>query len=196
MPAWAYTFANRSTVNEWNFTMRKLMLSLLLLALAAQPALAEKKQAKDIPTYGDWGKTCEKSQPGADGKSKEVCYIFQNVSNKDNGKLVMQVRIGIAPQNRKPVLIVTLPLGVLLPPGAALVIEGLEKEPVKMPFLACAPEGCTTVGQVLDDKVVKAMKKHEKAAVRVALLNKKVLTLPVSLKGFSRAYIALTSGKK
>jgi len=40
------------------------------------------------------------------------------------------------------------------------------------------------------------MKKHEKAAVRVALLNKKVLTLPVSLKGFSRAYIALTSGKK
>lgn len=176
--------------------MRKIILSLLLLAFVAQPVLAEEKKAKDVPTFGDWGKICEKGPAGPDGKAgKEVCYIFQNVSNKEDGKLVMQVRVGIAPQNQKPVMIVTLPLGVLLPPGAAFLVEGMEKEPVKMPFLACAPEGCTTVGQVLDSKVVEAMKKKDKAAVRVALLNKKVLTLPVSLKGFSRAFIALKSGK-
>lgn len=176
--------------------MRKLVFLLLLLSLAAQPVFAEEKKGAQIPTFGDWGKVCEKGPATPDGKgSSEICYLFQNVSNKENGKLVMQVRVGLAPKNRQPVMIVTLPLGVLLPPGAAFLVEGLEKEPVKMTFLACAPEGCTTVGQPLDGKVIEAMKKKEKAAVRVALLNKKVLTLPVSLKGFTRAMIALESGK-
>jgi invasion protein IalB len=169
--------------------MHKLILAILCLAII-QPALAEDK--KSVPTFGNWGKACEEGLADAkDKQGPEVCYIFQNVSNKDNGKLVMQMRIGMAPQNDKPVLIVTLPLGVLLPPGAAFVVEGHEKEPLKLPFLACAPEGCTTVGQIIDDKLLKAMKKAEKAAVRVALLNRQVLTLPVSLKGFTRAYIAL-----
>ncbi len=172
--------------------MHKLILAILLLALL-QPALAgdEKKPA---PTYGDWGKTCEAGL--SDDKDKEesppeVCYIFQNVSNKDNGRLVMQLRIGMEPQEHKPVMIVTLPLGVLLPPGAAFVVEGHEKDPLKLPFLACAAEGCTTVGQIIDDTLLKAMKTGKQAAVRVALLNRQVLTLPVSLKGFARAYIAL-----
>lgn len=174
--------------------MRKLFLAALLLVLASNPAFSEEKKKADVPTYGDWGKVCEKGGKGADGKDQgEVCYIFQNISNKDNGKMVMQVRIGMAPAKKQPVLIVTLPLGVLIPSGAAFIVEGAK--PMKLPFLACAPEGCTTVGQPLSKELIAAMKKGEKAAVRVALINRKVLTLPVSLKGFTRANAALTSGK-
>ena len=42
-------------------------------------------------------------------------------------------------------MIVTLPLGALLPPGAGFLVEG--GEPIKLQFLACGREGCTTVGQ-------------------------------------------------
>lgn len=169
--------------------IQKLILAVFLLAVIS-PALAENKPS--VPSFGDWGKACEKGRDDDKGKqSPEICYIFQNVSNKNNDELVMQMRIGMAPQNGKPVLIVTLPLGVLLPPGTAFVVDGHEKASLKLPFLTCAPEGCTTIGQVIDDKLLNAMKKARKATMRVALLNHQVLTLPVSLKGFTRAYIAL-----
>lgn len=175
--------------------MRNFLLAALLAVLAANPAFSADKGESKNPAYGDWGKTCEKGGKGLEGKEVgEVCYIFQNISNKENGKLVMQVRIGMAPEKKQPVLIVTLPLGVLIPPGAALIVEG-DTEPMKLPFLACAPEGCTTVGQVVKGSFLESMKKGEKAAVRVALINRKVLNLPVSLKGFTRAYAALTAGQ-
>jgi len=174
--------------------MKKLFSALLLGALAFNPVAAEEAGEAKVPTYGDWGKVCEQGPKGEDGKSMgEVCYIFQNVSNKENGKMVMQVRIGIASEKKQPVMIVTLPLGVLIPSGAAFIMEG--SEPLKLPFLACAPEGCTTVGQPLSDAMVGAMKKGDQASVRVALLNRKVLSLPISLKGFTRATAALTAGK-
>lgn len=174
--------------------MHKLFSALLLGMLAFNSAVAQEAEEGDVPTYGDWGKACEEGPAGEDGKSLgEVCYIFQNVTNKDNGKMVMQVRIGLASNSKQPVMIVTVPLGVLIPSGAALMMDGVD--PIKLPFLACAPEGCTTVGQPLSDAMITAMKKGDKAQVRVALLNRKVLSLPVSLKGFTRATIALTAGK-
>jgi len=175
--------------------MRNILLAAVLAVLAVNPAFAADKGQPTNPSYGDWGKTCEKGGKGLDGKEMgEVCYIFQNISNKEDGKMVMQVRVGMAPEKKQPVLIVTLPLGVLIPPGAALIVEGAA-EPMKLPFLACAPEGCTTVGQVIKDDFLEVMKKGEKAAVRVALINRKLLTLPVSLKGFTRAYAALAAGQ-
>ena len=175
--------------------IQKLFLAALLAVLAANPAFsADNKGAPKTSTYGDWGKACEKGPKGKDGKPQpEICYIFQNVSNKKSGKMVMQLRIGMAADKHKPVLIVTLPLGVLIPPGAAFIVKGAE--PLKLPFLACAPEGCTTVGQVMSSKLISAMKKGDQAGIRVALLNRQVLTLPVSLKGFTRANAALLAGK-
>lgn len=174
--------------------MHKIFSALLLAMLAFNPVIAQEAEDGDVPTYGDWGKVCEEGPAGEDGKSLgEVCYIFQNVTNKDNGKMVMQVRIGLASNSKQPVMIVTLPLGVLIPSGAALMMDGID--PLKLPFLACAPEGCTTVGQPLSDAMIAAMKKGDQAQVRVALLNRKVLSLPVSLKGFTRATVALSAGK-
>jgi invasion protein IalB len=176
--------------------IHKHLIAALLMVLAASPAFSADKKAAapKAQSYGDWGKACEKGPKGKDGKQLgDICYIFQNVSNKKTGKLVMQVRIGMATAKKKPVLIVTVPLGVLIPPGAALVVEGAK--PLKLPYLACGPEGCTTVGQVMGDKLIATMKKGDKAAIRVALINRQVLTLPISLKGFTRANVALRSGK-
>ena len=168
--------------------MERIMRSLLIcLAFAFVFANAYADESA-IPTFGDWAKKCESSKD-AEGVERQICYVFQTVSNKETGQMIMQVRVGFAPGKNEPVMIATLPLGALLPPGAAFVVEGAE--PVKMPFLACGREGCTTIGQLLSKAVVDAMQKGETASVRVALLNKKVLPVPVSLKGFTRAYNAI-----
>lgn len=169
--------------------MRSLLTVLLLGLLGITPAYSADET--NLPTFGDWAKRCEAAQVGEGdaAKEQEICYVFQNVSNKESGQMIMQVRVGFAPGKDDPIMIVTLPLGTLLPPGAGFVVE--EGDPMKLPFLACGREGCTTVGQEISAKTVKAMQKGDKAAVRVALLNQKVLTLPVSLKGFTRAFNSL-----
>jgi invasion protein IalB len=168
--------------------MRKLLLALIFGMMSVAPVQAE-GEADALPTFGDWAKRCEKSPVGEDGKQVEICYVFQNLSNKENGQVIMQIRIGFAPDKPEPIMIVTLPLGSLLPPGAGFLVEG--GDPMKMPFLACGREGCTTVGQPINTKTLEAMKKGIQGAVRVALLNQQVLNLPVSLKGFTRAFMSI-----
>jgi invasion protein IalB len=132
-------------------------------------------------TFGDWGYKCE---PAPDGNG-EFCYVFQNVTKKDGGQLVLGARIAFRPEQTDPLLVVTVPLGTLLPPGAALVMDGAE--PVKLPFFLCAAEGCTSVATPVPPAMVDAMKKGESAVVRVAAPNKQVVGLPLSLKGFTKA---------
>ena len=168
--------------------MRRIF-STVLLALAGTlvaPHAATAEDAK-VQTFGDWGYRCEKAPEG----SEELCYVFQNVTKKDNGQLVLGARIAYRPDQADPLIVVTVPLGSLLPPGAALMMDGVE--PVKLTYFLCAAEGCTTVATPLPSAMVEAMKKGEQAVVRVAAPNKQVVGLPLSLNGFTKA---LASVKK
>lgn len=162
--------------------MRSIFPTLLLVfagtLFAAQGAVAQTAEAK---TFGDWGYKCE---PAPDGNG-EFCYVFQNVTKKEGGQLVLGARVATRPDKPDPLLVLTVPLGTLLPPGAALVMDGAE--PVKLPFFLCSGDGCTTVATALPADMVTAMKKGETAVVRIAAPNKQVVGLPLSLKGFTKA---------
>jgi invasion protein IalB len=132
-------------------------------------------------TFGDWGYQCEQGPEG----TGEFCYVFQNVTRKEGGQLVLGARVAYRDGQKDPLLVVTVPLGTLLPPGAALVMDGIE--PIKLPFFLCAAEGCTSVATPLPPAMVDAMKKGETASVRIAAPNKQVVALPLSLKGFTKA---------
>ena len=168
--------------------MRRIFSALLIAAasslLASTAATAE--EAK-VETYGDWGHKCDKSPDGKD----ELCYVFQNVTKKDTGQLVLGARVAYRPDQPDPLIVLTVPLGSLLPPGAALMIEGVD--PLKLTYFLCAAEGCTTVATPMPKGLVDAMKKGEQAVVRVAAPNKQVVGLPLSLNGFTKA---LASVKK
>lgn len=155
-------------------------LPLLLAALTLSPMQALAAE-EDLVRHGDWGYKCEKSPDG----DQELCYIFQNVTKKDTGQLVLGARIAYRPEQPQPVLVVTVPLGSLLPPGAALTMDGVE--PVKMDYFLCANEGCTTVATPLPAAMVEAMKKGTQAVIRVAAPNRQVVGLPLSLNGFTKA---------
>lgn len=166
--------------------MRRIISTFLVVLagslLAPQAAMAE--DAK-VQTYDDWGHKCDKSP---DGK-EELCYVFQNVTKKEGGQLVLGARIAYRDDQPDPLIVVTAPLGSLLPPGAALMMDGVD--PVKLTYFLCAAEGCTTVATPLPSAMVNAMKKGEQAVVRVAAPNKQVIGLPLSLKGFSKALASL-----
>ncbi len=159
--------------------------SAFLLVLAGTAMVSSPVLAAEPTTYGDWGYKCDKSP---DGK-EELCYVFQNVTKKEGGELVLGVRIALREGQPDPLLVATVPLGSLLPPGAALVMDGVE--PVKLAFFLCAAQGCTTVATPLPAAMVKAMKAGEKAVIRVAAPNKQVVGLPLSLTGFTKAIGAI-----
>lgn len=159
--------------------LSRLLVPLGGLLLLVQPALAAEQ--KDVKTYGDWGHVCEKA-PGGDG---EFCYVFQNVTKKEGGQLVLGARVAYRAEQKDPLLVLTVPLGTLLPPGAALVIEG--SDPLQLPFFLCAADGCTSVATPIPAALLGAMKKGDSAVVRVAAPNKQVVGLPLSLKGFTKA---------
>ena len=161
------------------------------IVLAAQLALSlllphvASAQDDDGVTFGDWGYRCDKSEDG----SEELCYVFQNVTRTEGGQFVMGARIAYRPDQPDPLIVVTVPLGSLLPPGVALTMEGVE--PVKMPFFLCANEGCTTIATPLPAAMVTAMKKGNRAVVRIAAPNQQVVGLPLSLSGFTKAMATL-----
>jgi len=166
--------------------MRRIFPIFLLVMVGAlslpQAAFAEEAGVK---TYDDWGHKCEKSPDGKD----ELCYVFQNVTKKEGGQLVLGARIAYRADQADPLVVVTVPLGSLLPPGAALMMDGVE--PLKLTYFLCAAEGCTTVATPMPTALIDAMKKGEQAVVRVAAPNKQVVGLPLSLKGFSKALASL-----
>ena len=166
--------------------MRRIF-STFLLTLAGSLLISNTAVAQDAKavTYGDWGYKCDKSPDGA----KTLCYVFQNVTKKEGGQLVLGARVAYREGQGDPLIVITVPLGSLLPPGAALTMEGVE--PIKLAYFLCAQEGCTTVATPLTPDMVTAMKKGEQAVVRVAAPNKQVVGLPLSLKGFTKALNSL-----
>jgi invasion protein IalB len=162
--------------------IRKSVSGLLLSLLLATSAVAEENNK--VEQFGDWGKQCQQNVDG-----KEVCFIFQKATNKDDGKVVLMVRIAYKPGDSTPSIVATVPLGVLLTTGAALMLDGAE--PLQMPFLSCVADGCTTLGTPLPEDMVAAMRNGDKASVRVATFSKQVIALPVSLKGFSKGLDAI-----
>jgi invasion protein IalB len=166
-------------------TMRRIFPTFLLLLAGSMLSQATLAADAEPVTYGDWGYKCDKSPDG----EQELCYVFQNVTKKEGGQLVLGARIAYREGQGDPLIVVTVPLGSLLPPGAALVMEGVE--PIKLAYFLCANEGCTTIATALTPDMVTAMKKGENAVIRVAAPNKQVVGLPLSLKGFSKALASL-----
>ena len=158
-----------------------------LLMLAAAGFISTGVQAvEEGTTFGDWGYKCDQSQQeGGD----QLCYVFQNVTKKDSRELVMGARIAYRPDQQQPLLVVTVPLGSLLPPGAALTMDGVE--PIKLSYILCTAQGCTTAAQPLTPEMVDAMKKGNQAAVRVMAPNQQPIALPLSLTGFTKALASL-----
>ncbi len=134
----------------------------------------------------DWIVRCNDGVDGANkGDTKRGrCEISQSLSQKETNDRVAEINIGYPDTNENAVGVVALPLGVLLQYGGQLQID--DGEPMKFQFRSCEPAGCFAL-IALDDELVQAMRRGNTAHVSFMLPNQKIVKLPFSLKGFTKA---------
>jgi invasion protein IalB len=152
-------------------------------ALAAAIALAAPEAGK---AFQDWVTRCERAA-GDDGR--EQCFIVQNLVLKEGNQRVMLIAVAFPPDEPDPVAVLTLPLGISLPPGVRLRIDGGEEHLFAVD--RCIASGCK-VGFVLSGELLGAFKRGLQAVVTIHDGGRQPITLPVSLRGFTAALRSLS----
>ena len=155
--------------------------ALFALAFAASPAMA---QGVVRSTHGDWQVSCETPA----GASFEQCAMIQNVTAEDQPNVALSVIALRTADRQARILRVLAPLGVLLPYGLGLFLDGTDLGDV--PFLRCLPNGCIAES-VMDDAFLEKLSAGETALFVVFKSPEEGIGIPVSLNGFRDAFAAL-----
>ena len=155
------------------------MLCAAVLGAGASHAAAEHGQV-----FKDWTTRCET----APGSKVARCYIFQTIVLKESGKRLVHVAAGYLAADGQPAAVITLPLGISLPPGVTISIDG--GEPKKVIVERCDTSGC--VGAVaLDDDLIASMKAGRQGRISFHDGTRRRIAVPVSLMGFTAGFNAL-----
>jgi len=144
----------------------------------------------DGQTFQDWRATCIDS--GSQQKQVTNCHIFQDLLQKESGKRVLHIAIGHLPDKKPLAVIITLPLGISLPPGLSMRIN--EKDSRQVPLQACFANGCQAAFE-LEPKWEKLLSTGNSAEVIFYNIHNQPISIPVSLKGISTGIKALRSNK-
>ena len=150
-------------------------------ALSGSPALA---QGVVKAQYGDWQMSCD-TPPGA---SFEQCAIIQNVTAEDQPNVGLSVIVLKTADQQARLLRVLAPLGVLLPNGLGLNVDG--EDIGRVAFVRCLPNGCVAE-VVLDDALLKTLSEGETAIFVVFKTPEEGVGIPVSLNGFGAGFAQL-----
>ena len=131
--------------------------------------------------YGDWQMSCD-TPPGA---SFEQCAIIQNVTAEDQPNVGLSV-LALKTADRKASLLrVLAPLGILLPNGLGLNIDGTDMG--RVAFVRCLPNGCVAE-VVMDDNLTKQMRAGTTATFIIFQTPEEGIGFPMALKGFGEGF--------
>ena len=103
----------------------------------------------------------------------------------NGGQLLTGVTIRVPAETHKAVILVHAPVGLYLPAGLQLLVDDAQVE--KLELQTCDNSGCYAGGE-LTDKTIAALRAGQSLAVVFQDLNKKPISVPVPLNGFSAAY--------
>lgn len=151
------------------------------LFLAALPAHA---QGTVRSQHGDWQMSCD-MLPGA---SEEQCALIQNVTAEDQPNVALSVIVLKTADGQARLLRVLAPLGVLLPNGLGLNIDGDDQG--RVAFVRCLPNGCIAE-VVMDDELIEKLSGGETGYFIVFKTPEEGIGIPVSLAGFGEGFAAL-----
>ena len=157
-----------------------------LLGCAALCALPSFATAQGVvkAQYGDWQMSCD-TPPGA---SFEQCAIIQNVTAEDQPNVGLSVIVLKTADRQARLLRVLAPLGVLLPNGLGLNIDGTDMG--RVAFVRCLPNGCVAE-VVMDDALLKQLSNGKTAIFVVFKTPEEGIGIPVSLNGFKDGFANL-----
>ena len=147
---------------------------------------------RPVEKFDDWFKECE-MVTDEKGEQIEICQISQTLIDKDSDQPMMKIAVGYVPDKDQPVAVITLPLGIFLPPGIELQIDGKGKVG-RLPINTCLPSGCQA-GVQLDEDFVSRMKQGNQMTVTFGNPQGKGVAAPVSLKGFTAGLASVEADK-
>jgi invasion protein IalB len=159
----------------------------------AQNSTANLPVPEVISTHGDWKLQCENTpddQPATGNDSKKQCGMVQTARNEKNPKVGLTLVLVKTRQNDKDLVMmrVMAPIGVFLPTGVALEIDGAAIG--RVPFTRCLPQVCIAFAEAQATTIEKMRKGN---AANFIIYEAPGLGLPmkISLSGFSAAFEAL-----
>jgi len=163
---------------------RSVAAAIALAATVCLPVLPSQAQGLVKAQYGDWQMSCD-TPPGATG---EQCAIIQNVTAEDQPNVGLSVIVLKTADKQAQLLRVLAPLGVLLPNGLGLNVDG--KDMGRVAFVRCLPNGC--VAEVaMDAALIDTLSKGTNAIFVVFKTPEEGIGIPVSLKGFADGFAKL-----
>lgn len=134
--------------------------------------------------YGDWQYVCK---PPPAGAKHEVCALVQSVTAEDRNNVGLTIYFQKFSNGTK-VLRVFAPVGVLLPPGIGLKVDGADIG--HAPFLRCHTFAC--YAQVtIDDNLINRLKTGKTAIFIIFQTEEAGIGIPISLAGFEDGLTAL-----
>jgi invasion protein IalB len=159
---------------------------------AAKPGAAPAVEV--IATHGAWKIQCEKTQNGqateGQAEGQKQCGMVQGARSEKNPKAGLTLVLVRGKQADKPVIMmrVMAPIGVFLPTGVALEIDGAAVG--RVPFTRCLPQVCMAFAEASPETLAK-MKKGGAANFIIYEAPGLGLPMKISLEGFSAAFDAL-----
>jgi invasion protein IalB len=135
--------------------------------------------------YGDWQISCD-TPPGA---SFEQCAMIENVIAEDQPNVGLSVIVLKTADGKARLLRVLAPLGVLLPNGLGLNVDGTDMG--RVAFVRCLPNGCVAE-VVMDDALLKTLSEGKNAIFVVFKTPEEGIGIPVSLAGFGDGFKQLS----
>jgi invasion protein IalB len=161
-------------------------LSLLgLVGLASIGGSAQAQTADSLgvlrSTHDNWQVRCD-TPPGA---QQEQCALVQAVTASDRPNVALSVLVLKTADQRSRLLRVLAPLGVLLPRGLGLKIDG--KDVGSAQFMRCLPSGCLA-DIILDDPLIGQMRTGKDATFIIFQTPEDGIGIPLTLKGFGEGF--------
>lgn len=156
-----------------------------LLMVASGPSQAQEQPFGTVRAkHGAWSEVC--GRPA--GAPEEQCAIMQLVVAKDQPDVALSVVALKTADKKANILKILAPLGVLLPKGLGLYVDG--KDIGRAYFVFCYSDGCY-VEVTIDDQLMKTLRSGKKAVFTVFKTPEAGIGIPVDLTGFGEGFDAL-----
>jgi invasion protein IalB len=167
-----------------NSLRRLAVLASAAIVIAASPLAAAAQQGAVRANHGAWSIVCD-TPPGA---SAEQCVLMQNVVAADREEFGLSVVVLKTADKKAQILRVLAPLGVLLPNGLGLNIDG--NDIGRAYFVRCFTDGCYAE-VILEESLIKSLTEGQDATFYVFQTPEEGIGIPVDLDGFEDGYKAL-----
>mgnify|MGYP004488804527 CR=1 FL=1 len=164
--------------------MKILSASVVAAILTLAPHAVQAQTGAVKSQHGAWAVVCD--QPA--GAAGEQCALLQNVVAEDRPEVGLSVLALKTADGKAQILRVLAPLGILLPNGLGLYVDG--KDIGRAQFVRCFEDGCYAE-VILEDTLRQTLSTGKSATFIVFQTPEEGIGIPVDLNGFADGFTAL-----